>query len=542
MKRKNLLITLTFLLLVSTISAMGQTVSQMMEWQNYFKQTQQFLQAQKFDKAIESAHKTVEKAEAYFSSYDQKTAYSYFILAQSYQANEQFEEAEPYFIKMLGVAEKKFDEDEPDLLQPLFAVGNNYVRMKNYEKAVEYIGRAYNISEKTYGKDSSDMVPAINMLARTRMAMEDFEEAEKLFRQASEIYEKTNGKESELYLRSLFNIANMKKEQYKYTEAENIYTEIVDIAEKADRNKLEIADYKQGLAEVKREQHKYDAAMIIYQKIMQTRLKYQGKSHPEAAWAMLEFAISLENQHKFSNAKYLFKKAYENALDSLEDKKRILSIFKYYIGINNVNMGETDEAVESLKEAIEMRNEAFKNTPEKSSFLYLNLAYIHDKLGNEGKSDSLAKIVVDLLTEYTSPEDKETSNYIRLSGIANMFTGNYEEAVKKMTMNKNYVSEKIGESSFEYAEALTELGEVYVEKTDFAAAVPLLEQAMNIAKNIFPEKPAYYEDTIFMYGKALKGAGQTDKATEALNLALETRKSKFGEKHFLVEEVKKELQ
>lgn len=139
------------------------------------------------------------------------------------------------------------------------------------------------------------------------------------------------------------------------------------------------------------------------------------------------------------------------------------------------------------------------------------------------KSDSLSAKDMEELIEY-AVELSEQASY-------NSEMGNYAEAVRLETEALNIVKEVLGEKHPDYATALSNLASCYACSGDYTEAIRLCTEALNIYKEVLPEKHPDYATVLSNLTIYYAYSGNYTEAIRLGTEALNIRKEVLGENH-----------
>jgi serine/threonine protein kinase/tetratricopeptide (TPR) repeat protein len=223
----------------------------------------------------------------------------------------EFQAAEPLFVNALEVRESLLGPNHPNVARAVSNLANLYRQMREFEKAKPLYERALAIRERTLGAEHVDVSNSLNGLAIVHESMGDYEAALPLYKRALAIRELAYGSDHPQVAISLNNIATLY---------------------------WMMGDHQTA--------HPYNTrAREIQEKVL-------GPDHPDLAHTLNTCAVIHLAAGDLEGTKRIHKRALEIREKNLRhDHPRIIESY-YNLACVSALLGETDEAIEFLRESI----------------------------------------------------------------------------------------------------------------------------------------------------------------------------------------------
>lgn len=246
-------------------------------------------------------------------------------LAHVYECQGKWEQAEAEHQRALDLHERVLGLKHPFTLMCL----NNFAGLKriraNKPGAEIMYRQALNGRRDALGDQHCDTLVSMDGLGEVLLSEGKFAEAESLFRSALLIRQKTLKRTHPDTLASIANLAYALHTQHKLVEAETLYRHVLAIkandhhkGEKQEERDADIVDCMRHLADVLRQQGQYPEAEALRRRLLEWCREDLGDECRETFWSMLNLAIVLQHEHKYSKAEILFR----TALSGVEELRR----------------------------------------------------------------------------------------------------------------------------------------------------------------------------------------------------------------------------
>ncbi len=241
------------------------------------------------------------------------------------------------------------------------------------------------------------------------------------------------------------------------------------------------------------------------------------------------------------------KEAILNAYKVLEISKSIYSYNInfyiqdiYYIANYLNSIGEQNKAMDLYKEGIELsrilyysKTEHYKAGATNSFALYYKIAEQNMEEISRGKEIHIIDSALFYLNEIYI-DSKNTYDYAQsLTGLGDLYIvmGNYSKAEPLYLQAMQIIKNTLGENHTGYAKTLNCLAKLYQDMENYAKAEPLFLQLIEIDKNNLGENDPDYANSLTSLGNLYKVMGYYSKAEPLYLQAMEIIKNTLGETH-----------
>jgi len=371
-----------------------------LEIDDHISEINQLLEGKKYDKAIQTGEKILQKAEKELGSSNIIISKIAYVLGQGYlnrmetadfhkaktlfgrtleirekifgvthpevvDARDMFAkscyltgrltEAEHQIKNVLAIREKTLAPDHPDVYRCRYVLGRIYWGQLRYQEAELLFQQVITTVEKSKGPDHWSLSYYIVDLAALYVTVGRYPEAEEMVRRKLEIEEKMSGPEHRKIAWTLCHLGNISWFQAKYREAERCYRRSLAISEKTlDHSDIIFARNFIGLARIYHAQGKYLEAEKLFKRALAIEVRIMKAGNPYIAHTLNYFANLYSDQNMYSKAKIYCKKALsikEKAYrpdhpELVESLKNLGNIYR--------NQGKYSEAEPLLKRALKI--------------------------------------------------------------------------------------------------------------------------------------------------------------------------------------------
>jgi len=179
----------------------------------------------------------------------------------------------------------------------LHNLASAYTKLANYDQARYLFNNALQISNKTYGKDQVIYAISAYRLGDLLQLIEQPDAAQKLYLEALPILKEKEGENSFHYTSALSQMAKLYLSQGEVLKAEETLMKSAELREKCDD--CTMADKAQNihlLANIYGQMGRSKEAADLFNKTLAARADAQGKTHPDYAATLQDYAAQISKK------------------------------------------------------------------------------------------------------------------------------------------------------------------------------------------------------------------------------------------------------
>jgi tetratricopeptide (TPR) repeat protein/tRNA A-37 threonylcarbamoyl transferase component Bud32 len=367
-------------------------------------------------------------------------------LALLYQQQGQLADAEPLFAQALAVRRRVLGEEHPDTLDSTNNLAVLYKAQGQFAKAEPLLVETLAVSRRVLGEEHPDTLTSMNNLALLYQAQGQFAKAEPLFTQALALRRRVLGEEHPDTLNSTNNLAVLYKAQGQFAKAEPLYVRTLEARRRAQGEEHpHTLVSMNNLAMLYHAQREFAKAEPLYVRTLEARRRVLGEEHPETL-------ISMNNLAGVYTAHGQFAKAEPLLVETLAVSRRVLGDEHPNTLISMNSLAVVYQAQRQFAKAEPVFAEAVAGARKK-----LGLAH--------ATTQSVIRNLIDC--------------YMRMGQPARA-----EPLCRELA---EFWSRKAGPDSPPYAGALAALGINLLQQQEWAAAEPVLRDALAIHEKKEPD-------------------------------------------------------
>jgi nephrocystin-3 len=359
----------------------------------------------------------------------------------------QYEDAKLFFEKALAIHEESGGLEHPAVGVVLNNIGYMSHEIGDLEIAEIMYRRALVINEKETGSDHPDMVLALGNLGLLIFENGDSEEAEALMRRALAISEKINGPKHPATGLSLNNLGLLLKDLGDYEGAESAYRRALAIAEKAQGLEHSMTGTVLcNLGSLLKDKEDFENAESLLRRALEVNKKALGPDHPKTGTAFFNLGRLLENKGDLVGAEPMLRRSLAIAEKVHGPEHLETRIALLCLGHVLVELSRLDEGIELINRELAISK---KNDGEE---YYSNAARTRRRLG-----------------------------------VILRDAGRYKESREEFQQALQIFESINTRKSKDVARVLNGMGQLEVLQSNFAEAIQLFEEALEISREVSPD-------------------------------------------------------
>ena len=396
-------------------------------------------------------------------------------------------------------------------------------------------GHIMSIAGHAKAKDQGQLV--VSMLTRLAiylgLAMQ-FEGAIEAATLASELAKKHFGKESEAYAATLIPLANAVRECDSKSKAQKLLKESLKIREKLfGRRSLPVSDTLLHLGNLGHQQLNIESAFDYHELSVEIREKLLPADHLDLAASLDAFGLSNIYMERFEGVEFT-ERAYairERLLPEdhpwLAESLNNLALFYEEI--------KPDADFEGMyRRCLSISEKWYGPVHVEIATHAENLALLLKETGQKEEAESLFRRVVAMKEQLHGANSEDLPGSIHELAEFLCDSGRHEEAVQWIERGLSIMREWQDNDDAKRM-LLCQFGHRYLEIGEQVEAIALYEEALALAED--SEEPEWIVNLLSNQSLAFKAIGETEKAKERLNSALEIARREFGKNSLQVSEL-----
>ncbi|HHL32197.1 MAG TPA: tetratricopeptide repeat protein, partial [Oceanospirillales bacterium] len=422
-------------------------------------------------------------------------------------------------------------------------------------------------------QSKSDILRIYRIKARILASHSDYQQAIELIEKSKQINSPKDPIETAL-------TANIEAQIYYYqsnpTKSIEILTNLISHAPLAASNTVLLATRSQ-LASYYDEIGQYEQAIAQWQEIIKVQKKILGNKHPELASSLLQLSISYKHIGDYDNAYKMLDKAYEISLNTYGLFSAVTAEILNSRAIYDSAQGKMDEAIESMKKAIDILQQIRSTNQQDINIFKTNLALFYlqtdrniqaqqilnelynyqsnklgkshvstlytqqllaralDSLGKKQQAIELAKMAVESSQKYL--QDKNNNHIIvgAYYTLAKLYHSNSQYQLAVQNYLKIIDEELLNPKDGNYALMLFSIAKLYTDMGDFDNAQKYFKEAIEKHSNIFSANHPKTLKIQIRYAQLLKAYGKDQQYQQLKNLIQATIKENYIEDEDMVQ-------
>lgn len=403
-------------------------------------------------------------------------------VAVSYVQSGLYAEATQRLNVLLDKKRSLFGEGDTKTLYTFNSIGKVLHHQQKYTQALEVFQKICQNNE--LGEDHETRFRAMENLAHTYTKLGNYDEAVKIYK---DVHERKARKLGENHPDTLYTLADfgvILLNQWKVTESMEIFRKICanPAQQEVNDEALLITMKNFGLAHARLGD--YEHAEKIYNDVLTTRIKFQGKNHPDSLFALNDIGELFLPQEKFTDALPIFEEIYKNRIELGEENEVILTSMSNIAYIHSM-LGNNDESLQLYKQLHMHKIRTLGENHPDTLYVLLDVARVLESVTNHFEALTIYESIYEKRMELG---EENLIIRIALRQIARAYgqTGKYTEGLQ-ILKNIHANSTDLGEDHPATLCALFDIGQLQIDQKYYTEALEtfndMYEKAMKISHN-----------------------------------------------------------
>jgi CHAT domain-containing protein/Tfp pilus assembly protein PilF len=344
------------------------------------------------------------------------------------------------------------------------------------------------IRQRLLGEKHWVTIDSIFQVGYTYKEMGDLKRAEPMYVRLPELCRTILGETHPFYFSALHNLANLRETQGDTTEAVKTYRQALEVAKRSfGEVDSRYANTLNSLAANAEAMDNYAEAESLYRRALEIRRTTVGSHHEEYAHVLLNLGFFyLSNLRDYGKAEALISEAVEVYRSRLGEEHPDYGRSLDYLGTVNVRLKKFDRAEALYKQALGIRQKALGENHADCSITLQNLGVLYSETHKYAEAESYFKQAIDVDTKSTRAP---LSIALTKSNLAQTYADSdrYAEAIELYKQVLETRRKLLGTNNLNYAETLSELGEMLALQGDPAAGASMTLEALHVARRFMEE-------------------------------------------------------
>jgi CHAT domain-containing protein len=570
---------LALCLLFFSFTASAQTTLELLQ------QSMQFVEKEKYEKAIPVAEKAAEAVKKDFGENHSLYSGSIFFLALCHFKLYHYEKAEKYFTQQKFLLSKLSGEKDKSYTACLINLAALYRDMGKYQQSEALYIQANSINKVILGENDPDYSTCLNNLASLYQYIGQYAKAEQLFNESGNNLKRILGENDAIYATSLNNLATLYSQMGlyekakpilirvlelrkillgeahrdygaslnnlaalygnmgQYEKAEPLYLQAISIQKNAKKdNQPEYATILDNLAHLYKHLGSYTKAEKLYVESGEIRIKTLGSNHPDIATTLNNIAELYTDAGQYEKAEPIFILARDLLKNAFGEAHPAYAASLNSLGSLYESMGFYKKAEPLYLQSIDIKKKIFGEAHPDYATGLNNLAFLYFNIGQFEKAEPLFARAMEITKKIVGENGPDFAT--QLNNIANVWQSleQYTKA-EQAYLRTMQIREKVyGINHKDYAASLNNLAGLYTETGQYKKAEPLIIQAKDIWKKVVGEnRPEYATGLNNLAAFYRKSQTQYAQSETFYLEAIRLRKMLLGEKHPYYSETQNDL-
>lgn len=195
------------------------------------------------------------------------------------------------------------------------------------------------------------------------------------------------------------------------------------------------------------------------------------------------------------------------------------------------NMGQNNQALENLEQALTLKLEVFDEDNARIATLYHNMGVVYATVSDFEKAKERAEKAYQIRLKVLNPDHQLVGSTLHLLGNIETGLGNYDQAFEYIEQSAEINRKQHGANHFRYALAIREYANILSRTGRHESALQQINRASSIIENNYGVDHPYYGYMMFTYGEVYYNAENYPEAVKYGNAGLESFIKNFGENH-----------
>lgn len=195
------------------------------------------------------------------------------------------------------------------------------------------------------------------------------------------------------------------------------------------------------------------------------------------------------------------------------------------------NMGQNQQALENLEQALALKLQVFDENNARIATLYHNMGVVYATISDFEKAKDRAEKAYQIRLKVFNPNHQLVGSTLHLLGNIETGLGNYDQAFEYIEQSVEINRRQHGATHFRYALVIREYAKVLSETGRHTSALEQIDKAARIIEENYGADHPYYGYIMFTYGEVYYNAEDYPEAVKYGNSGLTNFRKNFGENH-----------
>lgn len=195
------------------------------------------------------------------------------------------------------------------------------------------------------------------------------------------------------------------------------------------------------------------------------------------------------------------------------------------------NMGQNQQALENLEQALALKLQVFDEDNARIATLYHNMGVVYATVSDFENAKERAQKAYQIRLKVFNPDHQLVGSTLHLLGNIERGLGNFEQAFDYIEQSVEINRKQHGATHFRYALAIREYASVLSQTGRHEYALQQIDKASSIIESNYGTDHPYYGYMMFTYGEVCYNAGNYPEAETYGELGLQNFRKNFGESH-----------
>jgi nephrocystin-3 len=399
-----------------------------------------------------------------------------------------YEGAETLYRKALAITEKAQGSEHPKTGIRCNNLGLLLKNKGNYESAEPMLRRALAIFEKAQGPEHPSTGTSLNNLGSLLQDKGDYEVAEPILRRALAIFEKAQGHDHPDTATSLNKLASLLQNKGDYDGAELLYRRALATSEKAQGPEHPSTGRSlNNLGSLLQDKGDYEVAEPMLRRALAITEKAQGPEHPALGKRLNNLGLLLQAKGDYEGAEQLFKRAL-----AITEKAHGREHLVTGIGMSNLasvleDKGDYEDAATLFKGALAIAEKIHGFEHPETGELLWNLGNVLVELGRLDEGIDLIYRELNITKTHDGESSHSAAGTHRRLGVTLRRAGRYKESRLEFQKALEIFESINTRKSKDVARVLNGVGQLEALQSNFAEAVNLFAESLEISREVFPD-------------------------------------------------------
>lgn len=195
------------------------------------------------------------------------------------------------------------------------------------------------------------------------------------------------------------------------------------------------------------------------------------------------------------------------------------------------NMGDNQQALENLEQALDLKLQVFDEDNARIATLYHNMGVVYATVSDFENAKDRAQKAYQIRLNVFNPDHQLVGSTLHLLGNIERGLGNYEQAFDYIEQSVEINRKQHGATHFRYALAIREYASVLSQTGRHESALQQIDKGSSIIESNYGTDHPYYGYMMFTHGEVCYNAENYADAVTYGELGLQNFMKTFGESH-----------